>query len=140
MIAGLLNCRLQVRQDTLFVNRLVKLPNGKNFAYQENIWTTEKIYFNREKAIKKLSVNRKIKNYNQSQIKGVLRSYETTRGELDEQKMKMANQLLIATISGDQHARRCFKAFKNKFGILDGDFAEEYNGLVTMLLMWDSKQ
>lgn len=135
---ALLNCRLQIRQDTLLVNRLEKLSNGKNFAYQENVWTTEKIYFNGEKAIKKLLVNRKIKNYNQSQIKSVVRSYETARGELDEQKM--ANQLLIAAISGDQHARRCFKAFKNKFGLLDSDFAEEYNGLVTMLMLWDSKQ
>ena len=132
-------CRLNVNKDTLFVSELKNLPTGKNFKYQETVWTTEKIFFNGQKVVRKLFVNRQIKKYNQDEIQTVLKAYETAKSGLDECKMEIANRLFIATISGDKKARQYFKEFKNKFGTLDGAFAEEYSDLIAMLDLWDKK-
>jgi hypothetical protein len=123
----------------LFVSELKNLPTGKNFKYQETVWTTEKIFFNGQKVVRKLFVNRQIKKYNQDEIQTVLKAYETAKSGLDECKMEIANRLFIATISGDKKARQYFKEFKNKFGTLDGAFAEEYSDLIAMLDLWDKK-
>jgi hypothetical protein len=133
------NCRLKLNEDTLLVDELKNLTTGKNFKYQETVWTTEKIYFSGEKVVRKLSVNRQIKKYNQDEIRTVLKTFETAKPGLDESKMELANMIFIAIISGDKKARQYFKDFKTKFGTLDGYFAEEYNDLNSMIKQWDKK-
>ncbi|HWY35215.1 MAG TPA: hypothetical protein VNX68_11255, partial [Nitrosopumilaceae archaeon] len=98
-----------------------------------------KIYFDRQKVVRKLFVNRQIRKYNQDEIKVVLKIYETAKYGLEDSKMEIANKLFIATISGSNKARQYFKEFKNKFGTLDGAFKEEYNELTAMLELWDIK-
>jgi len=137
---AVLTCRLKVQKDTLLVEQLENLPTGKNFQYQETVWTTEKIYFNGQKLIRKLVVNRQIRKYNPDEIQAVLKTYETSKLGLDESKMEIADKLFIATISGDKKARNYFKEFNNKFGTLDGAFAEDYKDLTAMLELWDGNQ
>lgn len=134
---AILTCRLKVNKDTLLVEQLQDLPTGKNFKFQETIWTTEKIYFSRQKLVRKLIVDREIRKYSQDEIQSVLRAYKIAKTGLDRDKMELANKLFIATISGDKKARQYFKEFKTKFGILDGVFSEEYRNLTTMLKIWD---
>lgn len=136
---AVLTCRLKVNKDTLLVDQLQKLPTGKNFKFQETIWTTEKIYFSGQKLVRKLEVNRQIKKYCQDEIQTVLKTYETAKPVPDDSKMEIANKLFIATISGDKKARQYFKEFKSKFGTLDGAFTEEYGDLTAMLELWDRK-
>jgi len=136
---AVLTCRLKVHKDTLLVDQLENLPTGKNFKYQETVWTTEKIYFRGQKVDRKFVANRQIRKYNQDEIKAVLKTYETAKYGLDDNKMEIANKLFIATISGDKKARQYFKEFKNKFGTLDGAFAEEYSDLTAMLQLWDKE-
>ncbi|WP_430400883.1 hypothetical protein [Flavobacterium sp.] len=137
---ALLTCQLKVNKDTLFVYELQNLPIGKNFKYQETVWTTEKIYFCGQKNFRKHLVNRQIRKYTEKEIQTVLKTYETEKYGLNESKMVIANKLLIATISGNKKARQYFKEFKTKFGILDGAFAEEYSQLKAMLELWDKKE
>lgn len=137
---AVLTCRMKVKKDTLLVDELQNLPTGKNFKYQETVWTTEKIYFSGQKVVRKLVVNRQIRKYNKDEIKSVLKTYDTAKSGLDDNKMVIANKLFIATISGDKKARQYFKEFKNKFETLDGVFAEEYSDLTAMLELWDSKE
>lgn len=136
---AVLTCRLKVHKDTLLVDQLQNLPTGKNFKYQETVWTTEKIYFRRQKLVRKLVVNRQIRKYNQDETQTVLKTYKTAKSGLDDSKMEIANKLFIATISGDKKARKYFKEFNNKFGILDGAFKEEYSDLTAMLQLWDKE-
>jgi len=124
----------------LLVKGLQNLPTGKNFKYQETVWTTEKIYFYGQKIVRKLVVNRQIRKYDQDEIQTVLKSYETAKAGLDNSKMVIANKLFIATISGDKKARLYFKEFKSKFGILYGAFSEEYSDLTSMLELWDRRE
>lgn len=133
---AVMTCRLKVKKDSLLVVQLQNLPTGKNFKFQETIWTTEKIYFSGQKLVRKLEVNSQIRKYSLGEIQSVLKTYETATPGLDESKMEIANKLFIATISGDKIARQYFKEFKNKFGPLDGAFAEEYSHLAAMLKLW----
>lgn len=135
-----MTCRLNVKKDTLFVEQLENLPTGKSFAFQQTIWTTEKIYYSGQKIIKKLFVNRQIPKYDQDEIKTVLKTYRMSKPGLDDSKMEIANKLFIAAISGNKKARQYFKDFENKFGALDGAFAEEYSDLTAMLRLWDMKE
>jgi len=137
---AVLTCRLKVNKDTLLVDQLQNLPTGKNFKFQETVWTTEKIYFSEQKIVRKLVINRQIRKYSQDEIQSVLKIYETAKTGLDDSKMEIANKLFIATISGDKKARQYFKEFKSKFGTLDGAFAEEYSDLTAMLELWDRKE
>ena len=137
---AVLTCRLKVNKDTLLVDQLQNLPTGTNFKFQETVWTTEKLYFSGQKIVRKLIVNRQIRKYNQDEIQSVLKSYETAKYGLNDSKMEIANKLFIATISDDKKARQYFKEFKNKFGALDGAFAEEYSDLTAMLGLWDRKE
>jgi hypothetical protein len=136
---AVLTCRLKVNKDTLLVEQLQNLPIGKDFKYQETVWTTEKIYFSGQKIVRKLVVNRQINKYNHDQIKSVIKSYEAASPGIDESKMEIACLLFIATISGDKTSRQYFNEFRRKF-ILDGDFAEGYNDLTKMLNQWDKKE
>jgi hypothetical protein len=138
--SAVLTCRLKVSKDTLLVDDLKNLPTGKNFKYQETVWTTEKLYFRGQKTVRKLVVNRQIRKYNQDEIQTVLKIYETEKQGLDDSKMEIANKLFIATISGDKKARQYFKEFENKFGTFDGAFAEEYCDLTAMLELWDRRE
>jgi len=137
---AVLTCRLKVYKDTLLVDQLQNLPIGKNFKFQETVWTTEKIYFSGQKVVRKLGVNRQIRKYDQNEIQTVLKTYEIAKAGLDDSKMEIANKLFIATISGDKKARQYFKEFNNKFGTLDGAFKEEYSDLTAMLKLWDTKE
>jgi len=134
---AVLNCRLKVNKDTLLIDQIERLPTGKNFKFQNTVWTTEKIYFSKQKMIRELVVNRQITKYNQNEIKHVLKSYKSGKPGLDDSKMELANKLFIATISGNKTARQYFKEFKTKFGTLDGAFSEEYSDLTAMLKLWD---
>jgi hypothetical protein len=137
---AVLTCRLKINKDTLLVDELQNLPIGKNFQFQETVWTTEKIYFSGQKTVRKLVVTRQIRKYNQDEIQSVLKTYETAKPGLDDRKMEIANKLFIAIISGDKKARLYFKEFENEFGTLDGAFAEEYSDLTAMLELWDRKE
>ncbi|MTH16314.1 hypothetical protein [Flavobacterium sp. LC2016-01] len=132
--------RLKVNKDTLFIDEIQNLPTGKNFKYQETVWTTEKIYFSGQKVVRKLVVNRQIRKYNQNEIQTVLKSYKIAKPELDGISMEIANKLFIASISGNKKALQYFKEFETKFGTLDGAFAEEYKDLTSMLVLWDKKE
>jgi hypothetical protein len=132
-----LTCRIETNKDTLLVQEIQNLPVGKKLEYQPTVWTTEKIYFSKEKVIRKLEVNKKIGKYNQEQINKILKIYENAKPEINEWIMGIANNLFIASISGNKKAKQYLKDFEKKFGKLDGAFAEEYKELLAMLNLWE---
>ena len=96
-----LTCRLKVKKDTLIVERLENLPIGKNFVFQEAVWTIEKIYFNGQNIIRRILVK----------LQTVLKAFETAQPSIDSKTMEIANKLFIATISGSKTARLYFLTF-----------------------------
>lgn len=134
--SAVLTCRLQVDKDTLIIDQLENLPTGKNFKFQETIWTTEKIYFSNEVLIRNLSTNEKIQKYSNQEIQQVLTEFESTKEGYEEEKMEIVYKLFIAAISGSETAKRYFYEFDNKFWTLDGGDWESYLDLTEMLQLW----
>lgn len=132
-----LTCKVKTNKDTLLVQEIQNFPIGKGFEYQPTVWTTEKIYFSKQKIIRKLEVNRRIGKYNQKQINKILKVYEKVKPEINERTMGIANNLFIAAISGNKKAKKYLFGFEKKFGNLDGGFAEEYKELIAMLKLWE---
>lgn len=136
---AVLTCRLKVDKDTLLIEELQNFPIGKNFKNQEAVWKTEKFYFDNQKVCRKIVINRQIRKYTKAEIKSILSAYETAKFGIDDSKLILANQLFIATISGNKQARQYFKDFEKKFGALSGELAETYHGLAAMLVLWDQE-
>jgi hypothetical protein len=131
-------CVVSAIKDTLQVEKLVYLPTGNGFRYRMTTWTIEKIYFSKNKVKQKLYLSKNIRKYNAQEIQTVLSDFEMADGEIDGTSITLAGKLFVSTISGNETARNYFSKFENKFGTLDGAFAEEYNHLKGMLQLWDS--
>ncbi len=136
---ALQDCRVRPVKDTLLVEELKYLPTGIGFRYAKSVWTTEKISFSNDEAIKQLSVNRGIRKYTSPEIAEVLQQYENAPKELSDQTMTLINRVFVATISGSAKARQYFKESATHFGVLDGAYSEEYSDLKNMLALWDKK-
>ncbi|WP_146047030.1 hypothetical protein [Flavobacterium croceum] len=133
------NCNLRVSKDTLFVEELINLPTKENRNYETNIWGIDKIYFVKDKVIKKHLLNKNIRKYSEKEISKTLEEYENANQKLNNEKMELVNRLFIASISENKNARKYFYEFNGKYE-LDGAFAEEYNDLKSMLELWESKK
>jgi hypothetical protein len=132
-------CRLFVDTDTLKVVDIVNLPTGVNRSYKPTDWSVEKIYFVKGQLARAFEVNRSIRKYTQHEISSTLVEFETAKGDIDDNKLRLINRLFIAAISGDKKARKYFKESESKFGELDGAFAEEYKDLKAMLNLWQEQ-
>lgn len=131
-------CRLTSQNDTLFVQELYPFPLANNFEFEETVWTIEKIYFTGNKVNRKKSVNRGIRKYDEAEIQKVLEIYRNTGSDFDESKMKIANQLFVAALSGNKEARRSFMQFKDRFNVPSGAYSQEYRVLKDMLAQWET--
>lgn len=87
-----------------------------------------------------MDVDKNIPKYTPAQIQTVLKKYETSTPGWNNEIMKLANMLFIATISDNKTARNYLINFDKKFGGSDGAFAEEYSDLLAMLKLWDIKK
>jgi len=130
-------CNIELNNDTLYVEELVKLPNGKNFKFEDNIWRINKYYFSGDELKIKSILNEEIKKYDDIEIKTVLKEFEYKQKGLDDSIIILANKLFICSLSGNKIAKQYFIDLETKFGILDGGFKEEYYELKSMLENWD---
>ncbi len=137
---AVLTCRLRVKKDTLLVDQLETLPTGKDFTFQETVWTTEKIYFSNGVVVRNLTTNKTIRKYSKQEIQTVLTEFENTKKGYDVKKMDIAYKLFIAAISGNETAKKYFFEFENKFWTLDGADRETYSDLTAMLQLWRPKE
>ena len=133
------NCNLRVNKDTLFVEELINLPTQENRNYETNVWGIDKIYFVKDKVIRKHLLNKNIRKYSEKEISKTLQEYENANQTLNDEKMELVNRLFIASISEDKKARKYFYEFNGKYE-LDGAFGEEYSDLKSMLELWESKK
>ncbi len=133
-------CSIRSVNDTLIVENLVNLPTGKNRAFKETVWSTARIFYMDKLAVRAKTVNRNIPKYSEADITKTLKEYERSTGGISDEKIKLANRLFMAAISGDKKARQYFKACKTRFGKLDGALSEEYSDLSAMLAQWDDQK
>jgi hypothetical protein len=94
-----------------------------------------RFYFRDGQVERSAEMNRKIRKYNQREIKSVLTEYEHLNQKITYDNMDLVYRLFMATISGDKTARK-YLTDKTRFETLDGAFAEDYNELIAMLENW----
>lgn len=126
-------------KDTLKLSKIELLALGKNLALIEKTWLTESFYYQGNKLQRVKKLNPKI-GYSQSQINKTLQEYEATkwktqRGasqEYTEDKMRLANSLMLAAVSGSRKAEKYFMEFSSKFEP-DGAYSEWYSEMKNLL-------
>lgn len=130
---------IQFEQDTLQLQKLELLALGNNVELVKEKWLTEYFYYENGKLKREKKLNSEIK-YSQKQIDQSLQEFESTHWqkqngaseEYTEQKMKLANSLMIAAASGSEKAEMYFREFKNKFQP-DGAYLEWYQQMIGLL-------
>lgn len=130
-------CRIRVENNKLFVETLTNLPVGPNFSYAPTVWVITEISFKNGQLQKGEGLNPKLPLYGSNEKARVLIDYAKANKVLNDEAMHLADKLFIATISGDQAARKYLSDFKDSFGPLDGEYSERYRDLVAMLRNWD---
>lgn len=126
-------------QDTFQLQKLELLALGDNQDLVKEKWLTESFYYESGKLQREKKLNPRVK-YSQSQIDQSLQEYESTEWqkqngateEYTEQKMRLANSLMIAEVSGSEKADVYFKEFRSKFQP-DGAYLEWYQQMMGLL-------
>ncbi|RDV14670.1 hypothetical protein DXT99_13465 [Pontibacter diazotrophicus] len=130
---------IRYKQDTLQLQKLELLALGNNREFVKKKWLTEYFYYENGKLEREKKLNSEVK-YSQSQVEQSLQEYESTQWqkqsgateEYTENKMRLANSLMIAAASGSEKADVYFKEFKSKFQP-DGAYLEWYEQMVGLL-------
>jgi len=133
---ALRDCKVTLEDDTLIIREFKLIANSTNQDLIVNVWIVEKFYFEGNKLKMKTLINPDIKLYTKTETNKILERYELAKGELNEDKMLLANQLFVAMISGSNDAFKYFKNFEKKFSLADGYFKEELDDLENMYLLW----
>ncbi len=134
---ALRDCKVTLENDTLFIREFKLMANGGNREVLANIYTIEKFYFKQGELKRNLIINPELKMYNQESINLVIKKYESTKGEMSEDKIDLAYELFYATISGSKKASEYFKKFDKKFFIPSGAYLEEWQEIQEMLKLWN---
>ncbi|GAB3194312.1 hypothetical protein ABID22_000261 [Pontibacter aydingkolensis] len=125
-------------QDTLKLHKLELLALGANRELVRRPWLTEYFYYKGNRLKRDVKYNTTIK-YNHDQISETLHEYENTTWlalstapeNYEEEKMVLANRLLISAISGSDKAEEYLKDFNNKIKA-EGAYAEWYTQIVEL--------
>lgn len=129
-------CRVTTDKDVLKIEELKNLPTGDNLTFVETVWRIEKISLKSGQVERSSELNRKIRKYDQREIKMVLTEYESLNRKLTYDDMDLVYKLFMAAISGNQTARN-YLTDETRFDTLDGAFAEDYKELIAMLRNWE---
>lgn len=134
---ALMPCQISIRKDTLLVQRMKYLATGSHFTLEQNIWETDQIYFNGDKAQHQIVLNPNLRKYNQEEIKKVLDNYQKYGLKVKHDRVPIIDELFMATLSGSTQAHNYFKAIgKDPDNGLDGVLGEQYSMLNRMLKEW----
>lgn len=126
-------------EDTLKLSKIELLAVGKNRELIEKTWLTESFFYQDNKLQRVKKFNPKIK-YSTNEIERTLREFEATAWKIQieaseeytEDKLRLANRLMIAAISGSKKAERYFMDFYSKFRP-DGAYSEWYHEMESLL-------
>jgi hypothetical protein len=131
---------VEFEADTLKLVKLKVLAIADSRALERSPWLTENFYYKGNILKRELRLNPKVR-YSKNQIDETLKEYESTiwktqntslSEEYNDDKMLLANRLMIAAISGSSKADSYFKDFDYKFKP-DGAYAEWYEEMKELL-------
>jgi hypothetical protein len=133
-------CLIDFSDDTVFISRQEILALGENFGWVDTTWLIDKYYYDNGK-LKTHKALPSYLGYDNAQIDEVLRKFESTEWKTQmtigsdsamDKMMQLANNLMIASISGNDAATKYFRQFNKKFEP-DGHYQEWYNEMQRMI-------
>jgi len=133
---GTQTCKITQDNDTVVVEKLVKLPVGKNMEVVSTSFRIEKFYYSGSKFIT-LSVYRTdLPKYTPAQIKNVLDQYTSlTRGDYDK-ALLVYRQLFWSYVSGSSEADEYLEKFEQQFGPFTERF-DEFDEIRGLYWFWN---
>jgi hypothetical protein len=126
--------------DTLYLKLQEKLAIGKNFDLIQETWAVEYMYYYNGILQRKKAINPELR-YTPDQVKATLKQYNKTKWisqaeskdlVKNERMMQLANQLMIAALSGSSIAEQYFYQFGKKFQPIGG-YEEWYSDMTEMI-------
>ncbi len=126
-------------KDTLMLFKKELLAVGKNRELIENTSLIESFFYQDNKLQRVKKLNPKIK-YSTNEIDKTLQEYVATAWktqieaseEYTEDKLRLANRLMIAAVSGSKKSEQYFREFPSKFRP-DGAYSEWYREMESLL-------
>ncbi len=125
-------CRVRASRDTLTIEQIEIFASARPGIYEPDVWTFEKLYFVNGAVQRRRVANQNLTwRYDANTVRQVLRAYETTEAgsAATERSLYLAEQLFLATLTGDAKARAYFVGFRQKFPIPNGELSEQYTAL-----------
>jgi hypothetical protein len=125
-------CTITQNTDTLTIQEIMPIANGKN---QSIVWTkfyVEKLFFRDGKMIDTNYYRKEVKRYTAKEIKKVEAAFNNFKKENNfDALLLLSHQLFWAYVSGSKKAGEYLKSLELKFGPFDGAISEEYNEVMT---------
>lgn len=134
------NVVIFLNNDTLYLKSQEKLAIGKKFDLIQASWAIEYMYYYNGILQRKKTINPALA-YTPEQVKATLKQYNKTKwishaeskdAVKNERMMQLANQLMIAALSGSSIAEQYFYQFGKKFQPMGG-YAEWYSDMTDIL-------
>lgn len=134
------NVIIFLNNDTLYLKSQEKLAIGKNFDLIQGTWAIEYMYYYNGILQRKKAIDQELR-YTPEQVKATLKQYNKTKwiphaeskdAVKNERMMQLANQLMIAALSGSSIAEQYFYQFGKKFQPMGG-YEEWYSDMTDIL-------
>lgn len=118
--------------DTLIVEELYGIPNGKNKEVQWLPFYTKKYYYFQNKLTNSIYYRKNLKKYSLKEIEEVLNDFQKMSDKDDnmDEYLKVVNQLFWAYYSGSQKAEKQLEKLKSKYHKFDGGVSEEFDSYI----------
>lgn len=133
---GMINFKVNQIKDSLFVEEIIGIPNGKNYQFIWQPFYVTKLFFIKDSLVERVYFKKGLKRYTQLQIADVLNQYKTSKRENCDHTIEIATRLFWAYISGSKEAEKYLKSFFQKFGPFDGACSEDWGDLNGIYHQW----
>lgn len=125
-------CTIIQNKDTLIVQELFAIPNGKKFSFHWREFYISKYYFKKNKLIDTSYFRNDLKKYNSKEIQTVLSNFNKIKDSVTnfDNYLVAINQLFWAYVSGSKNAEKQLLSLRKNYGKFDGGNSEEFDSLI----------
>jgi hypothetical protein len=130
---GTQTCTIKQNKDSLIVEELYGIPNGKNLSVKWLPFYVSKYYFRNNIVTGTSFYRNDLRKYTGEEIDRVLRNFEQIKDAASnfDDYLLAVNRLFWAFVSGSKKADTYLTQLKKKYGTFDGAVGEEFDALIT---------
>lgn len=134
------NCTVEQKNDTLIIQELFLIANGKNLSLRWEKFYKTKFYWDSDKLIDASYYLKNLKKYSPNEIKKVMTEFEQLHiNNNKESILLIAHRLFWAYVSGNKKAGKYLEDFENRLGSFDGANAQDFHDLISTYKHYKTK-